>query len=216
MVGSMNSGSLDGELETYLRLSEAIPGWTRGEEAQELLQVSHSLSEGCVIVEIGSFFGSGAILLAGPRRIRGSGLVHCVDPFDCSGDAFSVPHYRRILGEHGGASLRDLFERNIHAVGLDPWVQIHQGRAEEVAGTWTTPIDLLFLDGDQSRKGVCQVYNSWVRFLKAGGIIAVHNSASENRTLDHDGHRCIVEEEIEKPHYYNIRLIGSTTFAVKT
>src|SRR5437016_5683224 len=109
----MTTSSLTETLELYLRLSETIPGWTRGEEAQELLRVSHSLPSDCVIVEIGSFFGAGAILLAGPRRICGSGVVHCVDPFDCSGDAFSVPYYRRNLAEHGTASLRDHFERNI-------------------------------------------------------------------------------------------------------
>jgi len=87
------------ELEICLRLSETIPGWTRGEEARQLLRISHSLSTDAIIVEIGSFFGASAILLAGPRRIRGSGLVHCVDPFDGTGDSFSAPHYQRILGE---------------------------------------------------------------------------------------------------------------------
>jgi MMP 1-O-methyltransferase len=212
----MTTSSLTEELEHYLQLSESIPGWTRGEEAHELLRVSHSLSAGCVIVEIGSFFGAGAILLAGPRRIRGSGLVHCVDPFDCSGDGFSVPHYLRILAEHGGGSLRDHFERNMRAAGLDPWIQIHQGGAAEVANTWSAPIDLLFLDGDQSRKGVREAYSSWAQFLRAGGMIAVHNSVPENHTANHDGHRCIVEEEIKSPHYHNIRLLGSTTFAIKT
>src|SRR6267154_826052 len=127
------------DLEVFLRRSETIPGGTRGEEARELLRISHSLSADAVIVEIGSFFGAGAILLAGPRRIRGSGLVHCVDPFDGTGDIFSVPHYRRILAEFGGGSLRDHFERNIRDAGLAPWVRIHQGRADEVARSWTTP-----------------------------------------------------------------------------
>jgi len=203
------------ELEVFLRRSETIPGWTRGEEARELLRISHSLSAGAVIVEIGSFLGAGAILLAGPRRIRGSGLVHCVDPFDGTGDSFSVPHYQRILAEFSNGSLRDHFERNIHSAGLGPWVRIHQGGADEVARSWTTPIDLLYLDGDQSRKGVREAYDSWGCFLKAGGIIAVHNSAPENRTSEHDGHRCIVEEEIKPPNYSNIRLVSSTTFASK-
>ena len=203
------------ELDICLRLSEPIPGWTRGEEARELLRISHSLSAGAVIVEIGSFFGAGAILLAGPRRIRGSGLVCCVDPFDGTGDIFSVPHYRRILAEFGGGSLRDHFERNIRDAGLAPWVRIHQGRADEVARSWTTPIDLLYLDGDQSRKGVREAYDSWVQFLKTGGIIAVHNSAPENHAAEHDGHRCLVQEEIRPPRYGNIRLVCSTTFATK-
>src|ERR1700736_3148535 len=98
------------DLEVFLRRSETIPGWTRGEEARELLRISHSLSAGAVIVEIGSFLGGGAILLAGPRRIRGSGLVHCVDPFDGTGDSFSVPHYQRIIADVGIGSLRDDFE----------------------------------------------------------------------------------------------------------
>jgi predicted O-methyltransferase YrrM len=69
--------------------------------------------------------------------------------------------------------------------------QVHQGSAAEVAHTWTTPIDLLFLDCDQSREGVREAYDSWAQFLRAGGIIAVHNSAPENHTADHDGHRCM-------------------------
>ena len=203
------------ELEFFLHLSETIPGWTQGGEAQELLRLSYSLLAGAVIVEIGSFLGASAILLAGPRRIRGSGLVHCVDPFDGTGDSFSVPHYQRILEEVGGGSLRDHFDRNIHDAGLDPWIRIHEGRAAEVAHAWTTPIDLLYLDGDQSRKGVREAYDSWALFLKVSGIIAVHNSAPENHTAEHDGHRCIVEEEIKQPHFHNIRLVGSTTFAIK-
>src|SRR6266436_1963963 len=156
------------ELDICLRLSEPIPGWTRGEEARELLRISHSLSAGAVIVEIGSFFGAGAILLAGPRRIRGSGLVHCVDPFDCTGDSFSVPHYHRLLGEAGGGSLREHFETNIQDAGLEQWIRIHQGRAEEVACSWSAPIDLLYLDGDQSRKGTREIYDDWARFVNSG------------------------------------------------
>jgi len=182
-------------LEPYLRLSETVPGWTRGEEARDLLRIGYSLSAGAVLVEIGSFFGASAILLAGSRQVRGSGLVHCIDPFDCSGDSFSVPHYRRILEEHGGGSPRDHFETNIRAASLGPWVRIHQGVADEVARSWITPIDFLFLDGDQSRNGAREAYNSWEPFLKGGGIIAVHNSAPENYRNEHDGHRNIVEEE---------------------
>ena len=212
MVGYMTTKC---RVERYLHLSETVPGWTRGEEARELLRLSHSLSADAIIVEIGSFFGASAILLAGSRRLRGSGLVHCIDPFDCSGDSFSVPHYWRILAEQGSGSLRDHFVRNIEAAGLSPWVRIHQGRADEVARSWTTPIDLLFLDGDQSRKGVREAYDNWEPFLKGGGIIAVHNSAPENHRAEHDGHRNIVEEEIKSPRYNSIRLVCTTTFATK-
>lgn len=202
-------------LDDYVLFSEGIPGWTRGEEARELAWVSFSLPAGAHIVEIGSFLGAGTILLAGPRRLRGSGVVHCVDPFDCSGDPFSIPFYQRILTEAGGGSLRDHFEKNIRHAGVTSWVEVHQGRATEVGQNWETLIDLLFLDGDQSRAGARAAYETWARFLKPGGVIALHNSTAKNQTLDHDGNRSLAQEKIRAPDYHDIRLICSTTFAVK-
>jgi MMP 1-O-methyltransferase len=203
-------------LEEYVRLSEAIAGWTRGNEARELARICFSLPADAHIVEIGSFLGSGTILLAGARRLRGSGLVHCVDPFDCTGDAFSVPHYRRILAECGGETLRGLFERNIRAAGLEQWVRIYQGRAEEVACNWAIPVDLLFLDGDQSRAGARSAYDNWARLPKVGGVVALHNSAPDNPNEGHDGSRILVEEEMKPPAFRDIRLVDSTTFATKS
>ena len=207
------------EVETlgrYLSISQRIPGWTRDDEAQELARLSLSLRPGAVIVEVGSFFGSGTILLAGPRKIQGSGRVHAVDPFDCSGDSYSVPVYREILAAGGSESLREHFERNIAQADLSDWVEVHQGSAKAIAAMWTTPVDLLFLDGDQSRLGVREAYESWSKFLIPGSVIAIHNSHPDNFRVDHDGHRVLVEEEITSPDYYDIHLTLYTTFATKS
>jgi predicted O-methyltransferase YrrM len=204
------------EIAEYLALSERIPGWTRNEEARELARISLSLGRGAVIVELGSFLGSGTILLAGPRKIRGSGKVHVVDPFDCSGDSYSVPIYRDILARLGSGSLCDYFENNVLHAGLGDWVEVHQGRAREIAATWSTPVDLLFLDGDQSQAGAREAYESWSPFLKPGGFIALHNSDPSNFRPDHDGNRSLVDEEITSPKYTDIYLVNYTTFALKT
>ena len=203
------------EIQGLLRLSEAIPGWTRGEEARELARLSFAQGRCAVLVEVGSFLGSSTILLAGPRRMRGSGKVHCVDPFDCSGDDFSVPHYRRILDDLGGGDLRGHFDRFIEAAGLQDWVEIHPGTASGIAAGWERPIDLLYLDGDQSRTGAREAHDNWSRFLKPGGIIALHNTDPANRTPGHDGHRHLVETVIRAPAYDDIRRIRATTFARK-
>jgi predicted O-methyltransferase YrrM/glycosyltransferase involved in cell wall biosynthesis len=205
-------GCLD-RIAEYLDESLYLPGWYRGEEARTLALLSHSLPEEAVIVEIGSFLGSGTMLLAGPRKVRGSGKVHCVDPFDCSGDAFSVPVYQQLLTAVGGGPLRQRFEENLARAGLDNWVQVHQGRAAEIAATWTSPVDLLLLDGDQSRLGARAAYESWLPFLKPGGIIAVHNTEPRVYAPDHDGNRRLVLEEIVPPRFTEVRLIGATTFA---
>jgi predicted O-methyltransferase YrrM len=200
----------------YLDESTYLPGWYRDQEAKTLALVSHSLPDGATIVEIGSFLGSGTLLLAGPRKARGSGKVHCVDPFDCSGDAFSVPVYRDLLAAVGGGPLRHRFEENIARAGLADWVEVHQGRADEIATAWVSPIDLLVLDGDQSRRGARADYESWSPFLKPGGIVAVHNSEPRVYAPDHDGNRQLALEEILPPRYTDVRLVGATTFARKS
>jgi predicted O-methyltransferase YrrM len=203
-------------VEEYLALSARVPGWTRGEEARELARISGSLGPCAVIVEVGSFFGAGTIILAGPRKICGSGKVHAVDRFDCSGDSYSVQIYRDILAAAGRGSLREHFHKNIRDAGLDGSVEVHQGGAREIAAAWNTRIDLLYLDGDQSRTGAREAYESWSPFLKPRGVIALHNSDPTNFRPDHDGHRCLVEEEITYPSYADVRLIGYTTFAIRT
>ncbi|HXW05788.1 MAG TPA: class I SAM-dependent methyltransferase [Vicinamibacterales bacterium] len=203
------------QIAEYLHLSSRITGWLRGEEARTLALTSYGLPDGAIIVEIGSFLGSGTVVLAGPRKMRGSGKVHCVDPFDCSGDAFSVPVYERILAELGGGTLRERFDENIGRAGLADWVDVHQGTAGEIAQSWINPIDLLFLDGDQSRQGARAAFERWAPFLKPGGIIAVHNTEPRVYAPDHDGNRRVALEEVVPPRYTEVRLIGATTFARK-
>ena len=112
---------VDGEpksLDTIIQLSEQIPGWTRGIEAEALAARAHALDDDACIVEIGSFLGSGSVLLAGARKLQGSGKVHCVDPFDGSGDDFSVPHYQAILGASVGRTQRR--QLPLTSLGLNP------------------------------------------------------------------------------------------------
>jgi hypothetical protein len=89
-------------LAPYLRASERIPGWFRGEEAEALACAGYSLPGAPVIVEIGSFLGSSTVLVAGSRKVKGSGKLYSVDPFDASGDSYSAPVYRHILDSVGG------------------------------------------------------------------------------------------------------------------
>ncbi len=207
------------EVERYIQLSTAVPGWCRDERAWALFLASFLCPPGAIIVEIGAFLGSSTILLAGPRKLRGSGRVHVVDPFDCSGDAFSVPHYVSILKSLDGTGEigpRRYFEGHIQNAGLSDWVEVHEGQAAAAATRWTDPIDLLFLDGDQSPEGARQAYDCWAPFLKPGGVIALHNSGPGDTTEGHDGHRRLVVEELVAPSYVDVRLVPpSLTLARK-
>ena len=85
-----------GRLGWYVWQSRRVLGWTRGAEAVALARHAYALPRGATVVEVGSFLGCSTVLLAGARKLRGSGRVHAVDPFDASGDAYSVPYYRAI------------------------------------------------------------------------------------------------------------------------
>lgn len=202
-------------LTPIIELSQSIPGWTRGEDAEAVAQASLALPPDAVIVEIGVFLGCCTMLLAGARQLRGSGIVHCVDPFDASGDAFSIPYYREIIEAQGGGPLRAHFEANLTRAGLGGRVQVHQGRAGDVAVGWTQPIDLLLLDGDQSPAGARGAYEAWEKFLKPGGTIVLRNTRPRSYAPGHDGHRRLAVEEIVPANYTNIRQIADTTIARK-
>jgi predicted O-methyltransferase YrrM len=203
-----------GRLAKYLRRSQRIPGWTRGDEAVALARAAYELSDGAVLVEIGSFLGCGTVLMAGARRLRGSGKVHCIDPFDGSGDAFSRPHYDTI-GRSLPRTLREQFEENLRQAGVRECVEVHVGTATSVGASWKAPIDLLFLDGDQSPEGARLSFEIWSPFLKVGGIIALHNSSDHAYAAGHDGHRRVVVERIRPPEYDGVYCVGTTTFATK-
>jgi predicted O-methyltransferase YrrM len=183
-------------------------------ESVALAQACYNLPEDAVILEIGSFVGKSAVLLAGARKLRGSGKVHCVDPFDASGDSFSVPFYQRVARRRK-ISLLEWFHENMRRTGLGDWVEAYQGRALDIASHWNTPLDLLLLDGDQSPIEARATYEAYIPFLKPGGIIALHNTAPRDYDPGHDGNRRVVVESIHEPEYTDIRQVEGMTFARK-
>ena len=198
--------------ERLIAEAERIPGWRLREEAVELVRLSFMLPAHAAIVEVGAFLGSGTVLLAGACKLRGSGRVHCIDPFDASGDSFSAPIYRAIA-DNEDRSLRDRFDENIGRLGVSKWVSVHKGTSETVGSRWNEPIDLLLLDGDHSPEGARAPFLRWTPFLKVGGIVALTNSSDRAYDEGHDGHRRIVVERLRPPEFSEIQCVGTTTFA---
>ena len=199
----------------YLTMSSSVRGWRKGEEAAAVHEASYSRCDGAIIVEVGVFLGRSTILLAGARKLRGSGKVYCIDPFDCSGDDCSVPIYQEILASIGGGSLREHFDRNITKAGLTEWVEVHQLTAADAARNWHDLIDLLLLDGDQSPAGARRAFDAWVPHLKPGGVLILGNSVPRNYAETHDGNWLLASTELAYPRFINIRDVGAATIAIK-
>jgi glycosyltransferase involved in cell wall biosynthesis len=201
-----------GRIGWYVWHSRRIIGWTRGLEAPAVASASYKLQGSPVIVEIGCFLGCATVLLAGARKLRSAGRVHCIDPFDASGDAFSVPVYQSIAATLD-RPLRQVFETHLRRAGLNDWVTIHEGKGTDVVRDWHDPIDLLYLDGDVSRNGVRETYSAWHTWLRPGGVLVV--SSTGTTEPGHDGPMHLVAEFVRPPAYSNIRQVEGITFAIK-
>jgi hypothetical protein len=56
----------------------------------------------------------------------------------------------------------------------------------------------------------------FVRFLKPGGILAVHNSCDRQYAEGHDGYRRLVVEALREPNYADVYCVESTSFGRRT
>jgi hypothetical protein len=201
-----------GPMFPYVRRAAQIPGWTRGTEADALALANRSLKGDAVVVEIGAFMGSATVVLAGARKLAGTGMVHCVDPFDGSGDSFSVPVYAQMEADLG-MNARQRFDQSISDAGVADFVTVHHGTAESIAPTWDLPIDVLFMDGDQSPTGARSAFDLWEPWLRTGGLVVLTNSAPRHFDDDHDGQFRVADQLVVAPWYENRRVIGTSTFA---
>ena len=203
-----------GSLGKYLAQARLIEGWTTPPELLALAEVSKGLPNDAQIVEVGSFLGRSSVMIAGSRKLQGSGKVHCIDPFDASGDSYSTEIYENIEKE-SKLTLRERFDHYVKISNVQDYIEVYSGTAESVAEHWKTPIDLLFLDGDQSPIGARSSYDHWIPFLKCGGMIMIHNSGDRTYDPEHIGYRKLVLDVIREPQYKNIKCIGSTTIACR-
>jgi hypothetical protein len=96
------------------------------------------------IVEIGSARGKSTCTLALACSHNDHGTVHAIDPH-CSNDWSELS---------AGLNTETVLRDHLAKYELKQWVDVHVCTSAEAATTWTTPIDLLFIDGDHSFDGV--------------------------------------------------------------
>ena len=211
-VLSATSDDISGIVAT----AESVHGWIAGRAAREMALASYGLPANATIVEVGVFMGRSTVLLAGARRLAGSGTVHSIDPFDCSGDAHSNRHYVNELSMTGQSSVETAFRQNLARTKLDDWVRIHKGTSRVVAASWRTPIDLLLLDGDQSPEGASEAFVSWSPFLKKGGLLVLSNTGNRTYSAGHDGNYRVSVEKVVPPAFSAVRQVDYFMFAQKS
>jgi predicted O-methyltransferase YrrM len=136
-----------------------------------------------LIVEIGCFVGLSTLHFAQALKDNGSGKIIGIDLFEPHPDLnLSNPlevaeHYRRKVGFEDIITFKKA--NSVEA-------------AKEIFSGQDTQIDLLFIDGDHSIKGVFADFNAYYGYVNVGGYVLLHDIYPERcgvpgprKLLDH-------------------------------
>lgn len=171
-----------------------------------------------VVVEIGSWMGKSSFALAKGIKSKSDPVLYCIDPFETDSASLFTETLTGIARSLA-CSVEQQFIRNMKKNGVYEMIKLLNGRSTEFAATFAEDIDLLFIDGDHSYEAVMRDFEDWSKFLKPGGIIALHDvdfdpALSPTGDEDFVGPGLVAQEKIvNNPEWTDIRLIENLLVA---
>jgi glycosyltransferase involved in cell wall biosynthesis len=162
------------EFRRLAELFETVTGYlSPGEGHALMLLAAHGYGLG-EIVEIGSFLGRSTCWLAHGTKMTGREKITAVDHFRGSPEhQAGKKHECGVLVEDGTTYHR--FMENITRLQVADFVSPVVAGSETAAATWTSPIRLLFIDGNHSYDASRQDFEMWSRHLIPGGYVGFHD-----------------------------------------
>lgn len=128
-------------------------------ERQSLYELAYNVSEGSHIVEIGSYIGASTSCIA--AGLRQDSILHCVDTWQ---------------NDNMSADKKDVFpEFKKNTEKYDEQIIPHRGWSKEIASQFDKKVNLIFIDADHSWEGITGDLQAWLPFLKADGVLAMHD-----------------------------------------
>jgi predicted O-methyltransferase YrrM len=128
-------------------------------------------------LEIGTYAGKSTVHLGAAAQVTGAQVV-TVDHhrgseenqpgWEWHDDALVDPHTGRL---ETLPSLR----HTLWDAGLDDVVSVVVGSTSQVAAWWSSPLELLFLDGNHTEQVAQHDYEAFARHLVEGAVMAVHD-----------------------------------------
>ena len=117
------------------------------------------------VVEIGTYEGSSAVVLA--RAMEPDATLHLIDSYEGNALLFGWKGT-----EHATRRVMERATRDRDG----PQVEWHVARSAAVAAGWSTPIDLLFIDGDHSEEGTRSDWDAFSPHVLIGGVVIFHDA----------------------------------------
>lgn len=162
-----------------LQLISATKGFMPEDEGAALHEAARLAASGGLgpLLEVGTYCGKSALYLGFAAA-------------DAGGVVFTVDHHRgseenQAGWEHHDDSLVDprtgrmdtlpLARRAIEQARLEDTVVVVVGQSTVVAGAWSTPLSLLFIDGGHASEVAWADYRAWTPKVAPGGLLAIHD-----------------------------------------
>ncbi|MER5864325.1 class I SAM-dependent methyltransferase [Kitasatospora sp. NPDC002040] len=138
---------------------------------------SAAAATGLPLLEIGTYCGRSAILLADAARAAGT-------------VALTVDHHRGSEEQQPGWEYHDpglvdpevgvmdtlpTFRRTLFRAGLEEHVVALVGRSPQVAAVWGGKLALVFIDGGHTDEHATGDYEGWVPHLAEQGLLVIHD-----------------------------------------
>lgn len=143
-----------------------IEGWLTKSEAEFLYKEASRLSNGSVIVEIGSWKGRSTICLGlGVRNCKGT-KIYAIDPHT------GASEQKRRLGK---VDTYKEFISNTKKTGVSKFIIPVRTTSEEAAKKLKGEVDFVFVDGAHEYAFVKKDWELWFPRLKTGKLIAFHD-----------------------------------------
>ncbi|MCW3003800.1 MAG: hypothetical protein JWQ20_3098 [Conexibacter sp.] len=149
-----------------------IQGWLTDAQAQRLRAAARTLTQTAVAVEIGSFHGKSAVVLA-EAAPAGAEIV-CIDPHlgsDRGPQEIAADHAR-------GQGDFETFHANLARHGVAESVRHVRALSSEALDAVPGPIDLLYVDGAHRFRPASDDLVRWGARVRPGGTMLVHDSFS--------------------------------------
>ncbi len=158
-------------------LADATKGFLPGDEADALYDAAWAMAPWGPLLEVGTYCGKSAHFLGAAARDRG-GRVVTVDHH--RGSEENQPGWEwhdpaLVDGEVGAMDTVPFFRRAMYRAGLEDVVIAVVGRSAAVAGLWSIPLALLFIDGGHTEEAAQTDYACWAPHIAPSGVLAVHD-----------------------------------------
>jgi predicted O-methyltransferase YrrM len=176
-VSAADEVGIDIDPELWLAFTKAA-GFMPDHEARALYAAALAGAQLGTLVEIGTYQGRSAILLAGAARVAGRKLI-------------TVDHHRGSEEHQPGWEYHDpslvdpligqidtlpLARRALALAGVEREVVMVVGRSPEVAELWPgAELGFVFIDGGHTDEAAVADYESWSPLVTAGGVLAIHD-----------------------------------------